>query len=143
MIGIEPPTRSMTLVRYGKDIEKAVLARGLRSTSKTGCWCTANRPSFRMRPIAGRGYCPSRPLRKASMITLQASPCAGGAKVLLDGASVTVDPGREVGWLAQRRRKIDVVRAVRRAAAREDGGDFYRPASSAAGAGCAGMPKPR
>ncbi len=63
------------------------------------------------------------------MITLKSVTLRRSAKVLLDGASVTINPGEKVGLVGRNGAGKSTLFALFNGTLHEDGGDFYRPAS--------------
>ena len=63
------------------------------------------------------------------MITLKSVTLRRSAKVLLDGASVTINPGEKVGLVGRNGAGKSTLFALFNGTLHEDGGDFYRPAA--------------
>ena len=63
------------------------------------------------------------------MISLQNVTLRRGAKVLLDGASITIHPGEKVGLVGRNGAGKSTLFALLNGSLHEDGGDFSRPAS--------------
>ena len=63
------------------------------------------------------------------MITLKNVTLRRGAKVLLDSASVTLNPGEKVGLVGRNGAGKSTLFALFNGTLHEDGGDFYRPAA--------------
>ena len=63
------------------------------------------------------------------MITLKNVTLRRSAKVLLDGASVTINPGEKVGLVGRNGAGKSTLFALFNGTLHEDGGDFYRPAA--------------
>ena len=63
------------------------------------------------------------------MITLKSVTLRRSAKVLLDGASVTINPGEKVGLVGRNGAGKSTLFALLNGTLHEDGGDFYRPAA--------------
>ena len=63
------------------------------------------------------------------MITLKSVTLRRSAKVLLDGAFVTINPGEKVGLVGRNGAGKSTLFALFNGTLHEDGGDFYRPAA--------------
>ena len=63
------------------------------------------------------------------MITLKSVTLRRSAKVLLDQASVTINPGEKVGLVGRNGAGKSTLFALFNGTLHEDGGDFYRPAA--------------
>ncbi len=63
------------------------------------------------------------------MITLKSVTLRRSAKVLLDGASATINPGEKVGLVGRNGAGKSTLFALFNGTLHEDGGDFYRPAA--------------
>ena len=63
------------------------------------------------------------------MITLKNLVLRRGTKVLLDGASATINPGEKVGLVGRNGAGKSTLFALFNGTLHEDGGDFYRPAA--------------
>jgi ATPase subunit of ABC transporter with duplicated ATPase domains len=72
------------------------------------------------------------------MITLKNVTLRRSAKVLLDGASVTINPGEKVGLVGRNGAGKSTLFALLNGTLHEDGGDFFDAAAVAHGAGGAG-----
>jgi ATPase components of ABC transporters with duplicated ATPase domains len=62
------------------------------------------------------------------MITLNSVTLRRGARVLLDGASVTVNPGEKVGLVGRNGAGKSSLFALLDGSLHEDAGEFFRPA---------------
>ncbi|MBV2217940.1 MAG: ATP-binding cassette domain-containing protein, partial [Diaphorobacter sp.] len=63
------------------------------------------------------------------MITLKNVTLRRSAKVLLDGVSVTINPGEHVGLVGRNGAGKSTLFALLNGSLHEDGGDFFLPAA--------------
>ena len=77
------------------------------------------------------------------MITLKNVVLRRGAKVILDSASVTLNPGEKIGLVGRNGAGKSSLFAMLNGTLHEDGGEFYIPAAMAHGPGRPGHARDR